>query len=288
MTFYCKNVDTHKRYVWQTVDYVENSDPDIPAEYLANCPICNRPTGNVSDQYLKLYKAWNAQTGPRTPEGKARSALNHWKHGGYARKYHLLAPANPGKYPECEICEERQACESEPYKYCPVILGPMLRFAQAFREGDVKALQDFAGYNQLKAFQTVQMMFREVQQRGVLLPKVKKTEKDGTVITETAGYEANPVLSKILDYMTVLGHTADQQNITPRQKSEEEAISGYLKAEEVKVETLSEFMKLKEQKLLQLQEAVRRGNVAANLDPAVQRYKQESQKTDFEEVDDAD
>lgn len=274
-TFYCKRTELHDRWVWRTDEYVVNPDDESPHEYLSNCPICDAPTGDVDDQYYSRWKGWQASTGPKTEKGKARSRLNGWRHGGSARKFHMLAPALPGKFAECETCMERSDCESEPYKYCPVLLGPMMRFQQAFVEGRIDELRDFAGMNQLRMMQTVQMMFRELQTKGLMVEKTRETEKDGKFTRESLGFEANPLISKVIDYLQALGHTAEQQMATPKTVQDDETLQGYLQAEGDKRVTLEEYKALQQQRLLALGAAVRRGNLQAASDPAMKRYAEE-------------
>jgi len=235
-TFYCHDRG-HQRYVWGSKDYEEGDDG---ADY-AKCPICRKPTREVPDRYRSLYKGWMNATGPKTQEGKNRVRLNGYKTGEHTTVVHLLAPALPGKFPTCEGCEYREPCENEPYTWCPVNVGPMLRFLKAYQEGSVGDLKDFAGLNQARVFQILQMMFQQIQKHGVLVPKeiLHKDGKDGSQ-KETIEWQANPLLERVLSYLQALGHTAEQQVMTPAKAQDEQNFIGYLQMEGQRTEAIEE------------------------------------------------
>ncbi|WP_085440236.1 hypothetical protein [Magnetofaba australis] len=93
-------------------------------------------------------------TGPRTPEGKRRSAenlegyptaeqrlrtrYNGLKTGLHARTISVL-PANPGMYPICNQCDVgAEACAQE--EHCMLLLARTWSTMQAYEKGDAKAL----------------------------------------------------------------------------------------------------------------------------------------------------
>lgn len=285
-TFYCKRVELHERWVWRSKEYIANPDEDSEHEYLCNCPICGAPTGDVDHRYYGRWKGWQNCAGPKTEKGKARSRLNGWKHGGAARQYHMIAPALPGKFSECETCNERDACENEPYKYCPVILAPMMHFLQAFNEGNIEDLRDFAGMNQMRLFQTVQMMFREIQKNGTMVERWREVSKGEVTTRESLGFEANPLITKIIDAMQALGHTAEQQMATPKVKQDDDTIKGFLNAENDKSIDLSDYKAITQKRIMMLEAAVRKGNLQAANDPAMQRYSQEKEKDKSDDEND--
>lgn len=267
--FYCKD-ELHDKHVWESDQYAPDDD-DI---YWCNCPLCGKPCHEVPDRYLSLAKAWANQTGPRTPEGKRRSSLNGYKHGKYAKSLPILAPALPGKFPVCRDCEHREPCENEPYKYCPVNMQPMMELIRAFEEGDSAALKSFAALSQANTWQVAQMMYQAVQENGVLVPKEIRTKisKDGDQIDQVLEWQANPLLSRIPEFLSVLGHTADQQAITPKQARDQEAVEGYLQGQEI------ERVEAKEQRdkalkaITDLKEQLRKAHLQRAQDAALNDY----------------
>jgi len=272
-TFYCHDRG-HQRYVWGDTDYKEGDDG---AAY-ALCPICKAPTKEVDDRYRSLYKGWMNATGPKNTE---RSRLNGYKHGANTTVIHLLAPALPGKFPSCEGCEYREPCENEPYKWCPVNVGPMMRFLKAYQEGSVGEMRDFAGFNQARIFQIVQMMFQQIQKHGVLVPKeiMHRPDKDGNQL-ETIEWQANPLLERILSYLQALGHTAEQQVMTPAKAQDEQNFQGYLAMEGQRTEAIEERMKTNLIAMQELKQKIQLAKLQRAQDDAMLRH---AEQVEFEE-----
>ena len=86
------------RYVWQSTDYLTQGDTII-----ATCPICEKSdkVKETSHRVANLALGWDKATGPVTEAGKSRVSLNAWQHGRNASKFHIMAPAKPGKYSIC-------------------------------------------------------------------------------------------------------------------------------------------------------------------------------------------
>lgn len=271
LTFFCRDGCNH---VWQTTDW-QLADGE---NHTADCPICDAAGDNVSWRMMNLSKAWNHATGPRTSAGKSRSRLNGWKHGGRSQAFPILAPALPGKFPACESCEFRTPCETEPYKYCPVLIGPMVAYVQAFQEGNLDTLREFAGLNQARALQVIQMMFMGIQEHGVLV-KEQEATRNGTNIR----YKANPLLNKIPDYFELLGHTAGDQLMTPRGQENNEAMKGYLGIESDKQTNIGDFITAQKAAMHGLQERIRRAQIRTASDPALKQYAKEIEYTEVDE-----
>ncbi len=221
--FWCKTCSQY----WQTDDFIESDD-----SCLSLCPKCSEQTNNVPHYYANLAKMKDNASGPKTTAGKKRSSLNSYKHGNYSKQARTLAPALKGKYAECEGCEFDYKCEHS-YKYCPVRLQPMLRFLQAFEDGDPSALKQFAGMAQAKTFSVLTEAFANINQNGIMFETPKfdkfgkelKTEDDELVIEKSL----NPSIKIIPEFMTVLGFSSDQQQMNPRTKIEnDEDLKGNL------------------------------------------------------------
>ena len=277
-TFYCKRTDLHDRYVWVDTEYVYDDDVAI-----ANCPICGQPTQEVPRYYTRMYKMWQHATGPKTPEGKARSRLNNWKHGLRSSAATLLAPAIPGKFLECNGCEYRKQCEDEHWKYCPVNLEPVVKFIKAYMEGKVTDLRELAAFSQGHVFSLVRMMFQDVYKRGVVIEKVKKAigKRGEEILSEDL--QANPVLNRIPEFLALLGFTAEQQMMTPKTEQEDENMKGFLQAEKEKSEKLDEYLKKQSKAVEELKLKIQKAALQRQADEALKRHQMQVERENADE-----
>ncbi|MCK5609803.1 hypothetical protein KAR91_48475 [Candidatus Pacearchaeota archaeon] len=232
---------------------------------LSKCEICGGIVEEVPHYYANLDKMHKSATGPVTQKGKDRSKMNSYKHGMRSRQLHLLAPAIPGRYPECSGCQYGEECKDD-YKYCPVIVQPMMQFIKAYEEGNSADLRNFAGFTHARIFQILQIILKEIVEKGTLQPKVINTKyiakgnDDKPAEEETVlEWQRNPLLSQIEKLMQVLGFHADQQNMTPAKNQDQENTDGFIQAEKDKIETDREF----EERRTKAMEAVKSAQIKA-------------------------
>lgn len=177
-------------------------------------------------------------TGPKTKAGKDRSRLNNYKHGLNSQTYTLLAPALPGKFPQCEGCTFRTECELK-YKYCPVNVQPMLNLVRAYEENDIEAIRQIAGLQQVRAANVLEMMWHAIFKYGVLNPKVVNSKIRDSVIDGAGNVKeakeevvmewmANPLLKRIPEFMELVGTTAEQNLMTVKAEQDQENLDGFL------------------------------------------------------------
>lgn len=271
MVFYCRN--DHAHYAWRSEDYQE-SDEGI----FAVCPICGSSAKQVRASYLGLVRAWNTCPGGNSPRRDySRSRLNNWKTGEYCKTYHLLAPAMAGRFPICEGCELRDPCENKELRFCPIQIEPMIRFAEAYQEGKIETMKEFAGISQAKIFSIIQMMFMEIQEKGLLQPKEVRTtwSRDGREQTKVVEWQQNPLLNRLPHYIELLGFSADQMIMTPKVQQEEENFQGYLEVEEEKREELRAMEEKRLKAIEGLKEQLRKAAFARAGDRALQEYHKE-------------
>ncbi len=264
--FWCKN-DVHDPYVWEDDQYQPVEDVDM-----ATCPLCDMAVPERTWRMLNLAKAWKNQTGPRTPAGKKRSSMNNWKTGEHSKTWSFLAPAMPGKFPICSGCEVREACESKPYKYCPQNIAPMMRIVKAYEEGDLTVLKQIAGANHARIAQIIEMMYQQIFDKGVMVEKTRETIKGDMTITESLGFEANPLLNRIPHYLELMGLTAGQQMMTEQEKRIDENMQGFLQHEDEKSAKLVEIEEKRTRAFLDFKESLRKASLERAGDPALKEY----------------
>lgn len=269
LVFYCGN--KHPHHAWRSEEYQE-SDEGV----FALCPICDASAKQVRASYLGLVRTWNATTHPN--QDTSRSRYNGWKTGEYSKTFPLLAPAIAGRFPVCEGCELRDPCENKELKYCPIQIAPMVRFVEAYMNGDSGLMKEFAGLNQAKIFQIVQMMYAEIQDKGLLQPKEVRTtvSKDGSEKTQVLEWQQNPLLNRLPHFIELLGFTAEQMVMTPKVQQDEENFQGYLQVEEEKREELREMETKRLKAIEDLKGQLRKAAFERAGDRALQEYHKEA------------
>lgn len=221
---------------------------------VASAKIPNKKLNRGPDWYDNMIRGTAGKhTGPKTPEGKARVSLNAYKHGGKSKNFHLLAPAKYGAFPVCESCPEDVAakCKAKKISYCPMNMGPMLKFMSAWQNGDVKELRHHASVSQAQVYNQLQMLMQDLLKNGVVVKDVK--EWDGG---RQEFIKSNPSLDHLPKLMNVLGFTADQQTMTPKSEKDSEAIEGFLASGKPTDSEFVKAMKAQNDKLMGLLQEV--------------------------------
>lgn len=220
LTFYCANKEKHDDgHPFPFLSTEGKYDDD---KLVAICPQCGEPAEERPQHYINLPQMWENASGPKTEEGKRRVRLNAFKTGMHSQ-VSMIAPAKPGKYPQCNSCPEFEDCKNS-YSYCPIVLQPMLNLAKAYEEKDMDSLNIFIGTLQAQTWQTIQIMFASVFETGPLVETVMKRwkEKEGkdNIQVEIVGHQENPVLKHLPKFIELFGGASDQQRMTPRTAAE--------------------------------------------------------------------
>ena len=257
------------RYVWQSTDYLTQGDTII-----ATCPICesNKKVKETSHRVANLALGWDKATGPVTEAGKSRVSLNAWQHGRNASKFHAMAPAKPGKYAICADCPVMDQCKAG-YKYCPVDLETLARFVQAYKEGAVNDLRELAGLAQAQVHKIFNEMVHHILTKGVAIEKkIPIFNKDGDILTDDSGkpmfniqFEKNNLVKDLPAFVTTMGFSAIDQDMTPRTRQESETLKGYLDEKDTDQQSVFELKKKTHDELKRMREAMEKMNLAKKI-----------------------
>lgn len=229
-------------------------------DVVADCPVCDKSSLECSHHVYNLTKAWSKATGPKTPEGKERVALNGWKNGKYCTVVRTMAPAKFAKMPWCPGCEFRDSCEAKEIKYCPKDMETLATFIAAFKDGNPGGLREQAGFANAQTWKIFMMMIHEILEKGVMVGKPVFDSK-GNALRDSDNkpimeYEKNHLIKEIPSFVASMGFNADAQVMTPKSAEQQESLRGHLANEELQQEAQIEVLKRTHDELAKFRELI--------------------------------
>lgn len=243
-----------------------------------------------------MMSRWARATGPRTEEGKAKSAsnldghptaeealrtrFNALKHGLSARQAKFF-PAKPGKYPHCKTCDiDHWTCSQQPA--CLKRTELFLRHHIAFDLQDPDLLTDIQADMQAGVSALIEDMLLSIISEGVAIREPKGGyDKDGgfnlaqyrdpdthELVTLTE-LRANPLLKILGEYLSRNNLNLADLNMTPKIKIDQDMQMGHLQRSEDERETLLDLQKKQTDALESLKGYVLRSRTRMAEDPVL-------------------
>lgn len=280
-------------------DAPERSHPYL---YFATCPTCGLEAEQAAWEKA-LMASYGKHTGPRTPEGKARTAqnlvghptpeealrtrFNGLKHGMYA-KTATYFPARPGKYPECEGCEHLfNGCGEQPA--CLKQTELFMRYHIAYELGDPGQLMDIQAQTQAMVQWVMNQILLSLVKTGVELrnPEWAFDQKRGEVhliqFEDEQGVRhqswkisAHPLLKVLTEFLDRNKMSLADFGMTMKVREEEKLLDGFIKGDEDSRETLDQVARQQAAALEHLTAMIERSRERGRRDPVLIEYQGES------------
>lgn len=274
-----------------------------PWRYEAPCPAC----GETADQdpgERKLLKAWASATGPKTAEGKARSAanldghptpeaaqrtrFNGLKHGLNARVA-TFWPARPGRYPQCATCELlNNGCNTS--MACQKKTELFLRHHVAFKTGDASLLTKYRAELHANLTAIVEDIILSIIQRGAEIRTPEwYYDNEGSFhlaryMDEATGepvqiykLEMHPGIKLVGELVTRFGLDLNSQGMTPKVQDDNDVVRGFLDAEKSSTGTMLEHQQRQTKALEALGDMIQRSRERTARDPVLIEHQQGDQ-----------
>lgn len=288
-------------HIWEAQpERVEDFPEDEyhPWIYFCACPRCEAEEQTQHAQQRKLLKMWANATGPKSAEGKAKTAQNIAGHPtpdeakrtrfnamthGLNAQTATYFPAKPGKYAQCEGCEYLiSICRTQ--VACLKRTENMMKHQIAFETKDPSLLTGIRAGMQFAVTSLIDDMLLAIVQEGVSL-KIPKTttDKEGTTkIVSFVGPDgcemtvneihAHPLLRVLSDMLSRNNLSLADLRMTPKVVEEEDVMQGQLASQTQSQESLIEYQKRQAVALEGLTGLIKQARDDAKRDPILVEY----------------
>ena len=217
--------------------------------FLAPCPECSEDAFETA-QMRNLHRTIGSSKGAAvSPEGRAKNRLNSFTTGSssvlpWYQSRIPMPPAKPGKYAECDDCQDINDCEANVAEkrgtsipvYCHRKIEVSQKYAAAFLAGDPEKMKLIAADNAARMQQLFNASIKAIFDRGVELVMNKLSwDKNGNIQKGVDGAPfvieevyAHPLIKRCIELMQVMGFTLADWTMTPKSKEAKEQVAGFL------------------------------------------------------------
>lgn len=234
----------------QGLFYAEKGEvEDEDGVWWAKCPECGADA--IETHYMRnLHKTIGSAKGAAmSPEGREKTRLNSFLSGATSKNpWHKgripMPPAKPGKYAECDGCQDLEACKAQVEEklstcipvYCHRKGEVTLKYTAAFLADDPEMMRLMAAGNAAK----MQMLFNDsikrIFDRGTECVEefyernkagdIQKDEFDRPIKGEKI--YAHPLIKRCIEIMQVMGFSLTDWTMTPKSKEAKDQVAGFL------------------------------------------------------------
>ncbi|MDA0109002.1 hypothetical protein OH456_12610 [Vibrio sp. La 4.2.2] len=278
-----------------------------PFRYYAICDGCQKEVQQVPWEVGQFCAVLSA-TGPKTPEGKAKSSanlqavsdrgisrFNALKHGANA-KTALFFPARPGKYPQCATCDVDHAyCATQPA--CIKRTELMMQHLIAFQSNDPSKLTEMHAINQANMAAIFQDMMQTIVSDGVALRNpVYDFDKDGGFhigqykneqgnLETIEEVKAHPLLKPMLEMLSKNNLSMSDLNMTPKVQVDQGLEMGRTLENEDERESALEYQRQMKEQMSGLREMIANSRKRIRNDEILIEHNQEHMAEDADYID---
>lgn len=264
-------------------------------DYVADCPQCGVECAEL--WYMRNVRLCaGKQTGPTSEAGKNKVRMNGYKTGssylsGAIPK--VLPPAKPGKYAECESCNDREDCDQEVKDAagtCRTVIchrqsEVFAKYRAAHLSGDPESLRMIAADTHARMHLVMNACFKAVFEEGIYIEQpiyeYDPISKKRVII----GYEKriNPAINESIKILEKMGFSLSDWTLTPKSKEAKAALEGYLAGKAAaEGKPIDEFIAEHNQHMKDFQKAIAKGSAAAQQDETLMETQAEEAETQEE------